>query len=145
MKAGRMGTFAVIAALAPAVLASPAQAAKRITEFPIPSPFTGPEGITEGPDGNVWFTEWSGNRIGRMTLDGTVTEWDVPTPNSYPHTIVTGPDGNLWFTEQYGSTVGTITPQGTFAEYPLPAWTSYLYGITVGPDGNLWFAAGNKL
>ena len=31
-------------------------------------PQSGPVGITAGPDGNLWFTEFSGNRIGRITL-----------------------------------------------------------------------------
>jgi len=33
-----------------------------------------PQGITAGPDGNVWFTEYSGNRIGRITPIGAVTD-----------------------------------------------------------------------
>src|SRR5439155_19274376 len=119
MKLSRVVMLAVIAVMASAVLASPAQAAKRITEFPLPTPFSGPFEVTAGPDGNIWFTEWSASRIGRMTKGGTVTEWDVPTANSNPHTIVSGPDGNLWFTEQHGSRVGRITLQGAITEYPM--------------------------
>ena len=35
-----------------------------ITEFAIPTPFAGPNRITAGPLGNVWFTETYGNKIG---------------------------------------------------------------------------------
>ena len=28
-----------------------------VTEFPVPTPLSGPGGITAGPDGNLWFTE----------------------------------------------------------------------------------------
>jgi hypothetical protein len=38
-----------------------------ITEFPIPTPLAAPEGITAGPDGNLWFTEQAANKIGRIT------------------------------------------------------------------------------
>ena len=34
-----------------------------------------PAGITAGPDGNLWFTEFDGNRIGRITPAGVVTEF----------------------------------------------------------------------
>jgi streptogramin lyase len=36
-----------------------------ITEF---SPASLPRGITAGPDGNLWFTEYSGNKIGRLSM-----------------------------------------------------------------------------
>ena len=38
-----------------------------ITEFTIPTTSSIPEGITAGPDGNLWFTENGGNKIGRIT------------------------------------------------------------------------------
>lgn len=37
-----------------------------VTEFPIPSDGGGPHGITTGPDGALWFTEYYGSRIGRL-------------------------------------------------------------------------------
>ena len=42
-------------------------AAGTVTEFPVPSR-GGPEFITAGPDGNLWFTERAGNKIGRITM-----------------------------------------------------------------------------
>jgi streptogramin lyase len=39
-----------------------------ITEFPIPTPDSGPEGIALGPDGAIWFTENTGNKIGRLPV-----------------------------------------------------------------------------
>jgi streptogramin lyase len=38
-----------------------------ITEFPIPTISSFPTGITAGPDGNLWFTESSVGKIGRIT------------------------------------------------------------------------------
>jgi streptogramin lyase len=37
-------------------------------EFGTPTFAGDPRGITTGPDGNVWFTEFEGSRIGRITL-----------------------------------------------------------------------------
>src|SRR5476649_579595 len=72
-----------------------------------------PLGITAGPDGNLWFTEQNGNRIGRITPAGVVTEFSAGiTPSALPGGIAAGPDGSLWFTETSGSRIARITPLG---------------------------------
>lgn len=65
-----------------------------------------------GPDGNLWFTEFEANQIGRIRPSGTITEFPVPTPRSGPTAITRGPDGNLWFTEAGRNQIGRIAPQG---------------------------------
>lgn len=52
-----------------------------------------PAGITAGPDGNLWFTEEAGNKIGRITTGGAITEFPIPSPSSLPVEITPGPDG----------------------------------------------------
>jgi streptogramin lyase len=106
------------------------------------TPVAGVSGITVGPDGNVWFTEDSGDRIGRITLDGAITEFSVPTPSSRPIRIAAGPDGNLWFTERNGGKIGRITPAGAITEFATGC-----FDIAAGPDGNLWFTVflGNSI
>lgn len=98
-----------------------------------------PAGITTGPDGNLWFTEFDRNQIGRITPGGTITEFTLPTPDSEPSDITSGPDGNLWFVEENLGVVGRITITGTLTEFSLPSYGSVPSGITTGPDGNLWF------
>jgi Beta-propeller repeat len=102
-------------------------------------------GITAGPDGNLWFTEPHGNRIGRITPAGEVTEYsDGISANSHPVGITAGPDGNLWFTEPNGNRIGRITPAGVVTEFSRGITSnSAPYGITAGPDGNLWFTERN--
>jgi virginiamycin B lyase len=39
------------------------------TDYPIPTPNSGPDGITAGPDGNIWFTENGANQIGEVVLN----------------------------------------------------------------------------
>jgi Collagen triple helix repeat (20 copies) len=100
-----------------------------------------PIGIAAGPDGNLWFTERAGNRIGRVTPAGTITEFTTGiTANSGPYEIAAGPDGNLWFTEIDGNRIGRITPTGTVTEFGTGITASAQpTGIAAGPDGNLWF------
>ena len=53
-----------------------------------------------GPDGNLWFTEAQGNKIGELFPEnGKITEYTISTDSSSPDSIAIGPDGNLWFTE----------------------------------------------
>src|SRR5262245_27557490 len=68
-----------------------------IVEYPIPTASSNPQYITVGPDGNLWTTEASANKIGRISTGGAVTEFPIPTAGSYPSGITTGPDGALWF------------------------------------------------
>jgi streptogramin lyase len=66
--------------------------------------------MTLGPDGNVWFTEYS--HVGKITPGDVVTEYlySDATTNNYLGSITTGPDGNLWATEYFNSQVDKITP-----------------------------------
>ena len=91
--------------------------------------------IAVGKDGNLWFTEYKSQQIGRITPQGTITEFPVP---NFPLGIAAGKDGNLWFTETRNNKIGRITPQGAVTEFPLPG-TDSGWGITAGPDGNVWF------
>src|SRR5262249_49393432 len=65
-----------------------------------------PNGITVGPDGNLWFAVQS-SQIGQInpTTDA-ITKYQVPYANSSPYGITTGPDGNLWFTDAGTRAVG---------------------------------------
>jgi streptogramin lyase len=123
----------------------------RATEFPLPTSISSPTVITAGPDGNLWFTDWNGDKIGRITPNGTITEFPISSLNkprdiftnrplgAGPLGITAGPNGNLWFTEYGVDMIGRITPNGTITEFPIPSPSGQPMWITAGPDGNLWF------
>jgi streptogramin lyase len=117
-------------------------AAQTINEFPVPAR-SEPTAIVTGPDGNLWFTEFLGDKIGRLTTGGALTEFSFSTgPGDTGHgalSIAVGPDGNLWFAEYYGNNISRITLAGAITEFGLPAPLSHPSGIAAGPDGNLWF------
>jgi sugar lactone lactonase YvrE len=118
-----------------------------IRTFTFPIANTGPAGLIQGPDDNLWICLIVANKIARMTSDGKFTMFDVPTPNSVPFLITEGPDGALWFTEQAGNKIGRITTSGAITEFNVPTPGSQPTDITKGPDGNLWFTeiSGNKI
>jgi streptogramin lyase len=126
---------------------SPAHAiptqAGRFTLYNIPGSNADGGGITTGPDGNLWFTTFDGNQIGRVTTDGSFTMFTAPTSQSEPYGITSGPDGNLWFTEYNGNQIGRITPSGVITEFPLPSSFPSPQDIITGSDGNLWFTEFN--
>src|SRR5207244_12278056 len=69
-----------------------------------------------GPDGNLWFTENKGNKIGQITPTGEITELLLAgNRHQEPFSITSGPDANLWFTENEANTIGRIT------DAPAPA------------------------
>ena len=117
-----------------------------VTQFPLRDGSV-PLGITAGADGNMWFAEVSGSRIGRIKPSGRIDDWSTGSgisSGSEPWGIVAGPDGNLWFTEQAKSQVGQMSPTSlTASEFAAGAGISANSGprgIAVGPDRAIWFA-----
>jgi hypothetical protein len=106
----------------------------------LPRPFA-QNGLTVGPDGNVWATERNdsaSDAILRVSPTGATTRFLLPHRESAPEAITPGPDGALWFTEYFGKRIGRITTSGQITEFPAHQRP---VGITGGPDGNLWFTA----
>jgi streptogramin lyase len=110
-----------------------------ITEYSVTTGASNPQRIAAGPDGNLWFIEYAGNKIGKMTTAGVLTEYKIPTNASNAQGIAAGPDGNMWFAEIDGNKIGKVTPTGTVTEYSLPVASSQPNSIAAGPDGNVWF------
>jgi streptogramin lyase len=122
-----------------------ASAAPTITEFHV-SNVGVPQGITAGPDSNLWFTEFYDNVAGRITPKGISTLFRLNTPNSATY-ITNGPDGALWLTllnDVGGSTtnqIGRLTTSGKLTTFTVPK-ASYIWDITTVPDKNLYFTDG---
>src|SRR5205814_8679956 len=92
-------------------------------------------------------TEFSSNRIGTITLDGTVSEFLIPgSSSSFDRTdqITAGPDGNLWFIQNQGR-IGRMTPNGILTRFVIPN-ADTLPGIAAG-GSNVWLTthSGNRL
>ena len=124
----------LVAGVLPATGASPGVGT--ITTFSDPS-IVIPYGITAGPDGAMWFTNFGGSTIGRITTSGTVTFYSDPVISG-PYSIAAGSDGALWFTNTGGNSIGRITTDGVVTSFSDPG-IAQPREIAAGPDGALWF------
>ena len=100
-----------------------------------------PYQVALGSDGNVWFTEFRGGNIGRITPSGVITLF--PEPYGQTNGITAGQSGTLWFTysliDNPTNIVGEITTSGQITTFSTPSGGCPTAGIARGSDGNIWF------
>ncbi len=113
-----------------------------------PLAHVGLEDIAARGGADLWFTESTRHRIGRITSSGTITEFPVPRPLVRPFHIIYGPDNKMWFTEADSTRIGYLR-LGDFAEgeVTIKVARSQPAVIANGPDARLWFtdAGANKI
>jgi streptogramin lyase len=121
-----------------------------IDEYILPTGASGPEGITPGPDGNIWFTEFNASQVGRLVPPTSSAQGSAPVDidefplpaGSNPVGIAAGPDGNLWVALSGPGASGSVVRMDTSGQitgtFATPSFQSP-YMITPAADGNLWF------
>jgi streptogramin lyase len=146
LKGLRMALFAAAVAM---VVVSVAQAAPigTLKQFRVPTANADPKGITQGSDGNFWFTESHvrdqgiDHHVGRITPAGAITEFLV-CQFCFPNDIAQGAGGVLYFTKSDPG-LGRITTAGTVLPDVVPP-NSLANGNGVAAQGNaVYFAAFN--
>ncbi|HJT77029.1 MAG TPA: Ig-like domain repeat protein, partial [Gemmataceae bacterium] len=91
----------------------------------------------------MWFNEYNGGNIGRITPAGVITEF--PVAPYLRNQMAAGPGGNIWFSVSNNPSgppanpqIAEMTTSGVVTQaFPLPTGTDA--NLTVGPDGNIWF------
>jgi streptogramin lyase len=108
------------------------------TAFPLPTANAGVEAVTNGPDGNVWFTEFNTAKIGKITPAGKITEYTTPFNPLQSADIKAGADGKLWFaTDHHG--IGHATIGGKIDFFPIKDDETQPTTLTPGPNKTMWF------
>jgi len=114
------------------------------TEYSIPTPTAEPHTAVPDHNGNVWFTEFGGGKVGRLEIKtGMITEYTPKIPDLHPHGITVGPDGTIWYTVfPYG--IGRIDPKsGQMDEIRVPepqrGKIAGAHSIIVDNRGKVWF------
>jgi streptogramin lyase len=120
---GRVLATTLAAGLALSLGSSALAAGDKLKQYRVPTEGSSPRQITEGIDGNLWFTESfinnpnaSPHNVARITPAGDVTEF-VVCDFCFPGDIVQGGDGLLYFSSNDGlgriSTDGVVEPLAT--------------------------------
>jgi virginiamycin B lyase len=132
-----LSSLLIGAAIVVGLAGGTANAQTRTKSIPIPSG-SGAFDITEGADGNFWFTLANGTQVARVTTKGQITTFRTPSLSN-PAFMTLGPDGNVWFGEGSTGRIAFITPAGQITERQF-SFFGVSVGITTGSDGNIWFS-----
>lgn len=97
----------------------------------------GADGLTRGVDGNLWFFDYTANRVVRMTPSGSATIYAAPLPHNGPAMQALGHDGAVWFTSVIG-VLGRVTSSGAITYIVVAPPGVQLTGIAAAGDGSIW-------
>jgi len=87
----------------------------------IPTANAHPAVLASDARGNLWFTEWFGNKIGRIAADGTLSEYPIPPEEEMPMALATDADGKIWFSVGFNYDLFRLDPDsGKIEQFPLP-------------------------
>jgi virginiamycin B lyase len=115
----------------------PAPAVREVAVTPGSSPYF----LAVAGDGNIWFTERLGNKVGRLSIaTGAVDEYPGTAPDSVPLGIVAAPDGTIWVSEEVANTIVHFALDGTvLGTIPVPGQKPYPTVLAFDPSGDMWF------
>ncbi|MFO1418836.1 MAG: PKD domain-containing protein [Methylotetracoccus sp.] len=127
-----------------------------------------PKGLTLGPDGSLYITDWGNAVIRRVDPKGIITtiagtgkagySGDGGPATSaqlfFPTDVAAGPDGSLYIADEENNRIRRIDPDGRittvagtgvagFTKESLPATTAMIYwpySVAVGTDGSVLFS-----
>ena len=142
--------IAIVAALAVALGAtlSAARAAPfaSLKQFRVPTDNSQPRSITNGADGNLWFTEGTEfvpSQIGRITPAGDITEFGPACAFCIVTDIIQGPGNVLYYTSN-DPILGRITTDGVILD-PIAIPNSNALAGDLAVHGNeIWFTDFNN-
>jgi virginiamycin B lyase len=122
-----------------------------VQNFTIPIPNSGPNAIVSGPNGTLWFVEFSAGRIGEfVTSNNSFHEFAIPETGAIPACLAIDQFGTVWFSDQKNGSaaIWSLDPaSGKFTRYPIPNTKSLPLFIVVDNEHNVWFteSAGGKI
>ncbi len=130
--------------------AAPASASV-MTRFPVPTKHAKALAITPGTHGDLWFSEYGADRIGRITTKGRITEYRFPTLKR-PARVVTARNGSIWVAGTNRFARVTLTTRRTqsgrrvatakIVEFhkPTQGFQGQVTSLAASPDGSVWYA-----
>ncbi len=105
--------------------------------FDIPTRGSSPTDIEVDDRGDVWFLEFRGNKIGRLS-SGKLDEFAVGEESAGLTGLAVAGDGAVWFGMLRKGSLGRLR-DGEFKEFKLPRERARPYGVAVDIHGNVWY------
>jgi virginiamycin B lyase len=102
-----------------------------------------PQRLELDPDGNVWFSERQGNKIGRFDpKTETFKEYSLPGPEASPYAVGIDRDRMVWYSSHEQDTMNRLNPAtGEVTEYPYPHPEISMREFFVDKKGRMWYAS----
>lgn len=111
-----------------------------------------PHDITVDAEHNIWWAEFQGGHVGRLTQStGRIDRFPIDPEkkvvdeagvvgNARGHTPRPDSKGNIWFTVIRGNKIGKWDKQTQKVKlWEIPTEHSFPYGLIVTPEDKLWF------
>jgi virginiamycin B lyase len=102
-----------------------------------------PYGLRVAPDGTVWGTELTGNRLIRFDpRTEQIKVYDMPSPHSGPRRLDIARDGTVWVPEYAANKLARFDPASeSFTEYEFPTANSLPYCARIDHErGRIWIS-----
>lgn len=94
---------------------------KEFKRYTLPTPGAHPSVLTDDGHGNLWFTEWRGNKIGRISATSEISEFPIPSEEESPLALTIASDGKVWFSTMFNYELFRLDPiTGNIQSFPLP-------------------------
>ena len=92
--------------------------------------------------GNIWFTEWLANKVGKLDPDtGKIEEYDLPSPSSEANEVRVDAEDTVWVAGYLSNSLSRFDrSKKMFVEYPIPTPWAEIRKMAADPERGVWFA-----
>jgi virginiamycin B lyase len=94
-------------------------------------------GLAVAANGDAWFTDITGQSIGRIAPDGSREIVPVPGPLAQLGRLAVAPDGAVWFADSWANSITRLNG-GQLTPYPARQPNAAPFGVAVDRGGTVW-------
>ncbi len=112
-----------------------------MTSWPVPTPDAGLMVPAVGPDGRIWISEMTSNKLAVLDpATNTYTEYRPSLPTAGTMGIVVDRSGLVWLAQGATGSIGRFDPRsGDYRVFATPTINSSPSGIALDKQGRIWF------
>ena len=117
----------------------------KITIYPTPTKDSGPRRAMMNPQGQFWFAENRGDKIGMFdTATAEMREWPLPDPGYFPYCVTSDKNGDVWAVSEFTDSVLHLDPKsGQTVTYLMPRESNMRRAFVDNSTNPVTFWVGN--